>query len=293
MFALIAYLTADLAVRTLPVRVTDVLARVMARLAFVIGVPARRQLEANLARLLGGPLHGAAVEPASGATAAEPPPSRAIRARALESFEHFALAFADFLRMARLRPDALPATVEVRGSEHLAAAHASSHGVIVFSAHVGNWEWGAAYLATQVERVHLVARPHPSRWVEAFFARRRGRWKVSRLCGGPLWLAASKALRRREWVALMGDRASSGSAAAQASAASLCAWVAALSRRTGAVVLPAVMLRLANGRYAACFEAPLNPDACRNGGYRDAIRRHLLSHPGQWFAFERVPEGLA
>jgi hypothetical protein len=58
-------------------------------------------------------------------------------------------------------------------------------------------------------------------------------------------------------------------------------------------VLPAVMLRLADGRYAACFEPPLSPEACLSGGYRDAIRRHLEAEPGQWFAFEPLPEGLA
>ena len=66
-----------------------------------------------------------------------------------------------------------------------------------------------------------------------------------------------------------------------------------IAQRTGALVLPAVMLSLGGGRYAACFEPPLTPDACQAGGYRDAMRRHLVRHPGQWFAFEPFSPELA
>jgi lauroyl/myristoyl acyltransferase len=69
-------------------------------------------------------------------------------------------------------------------------------------------------------------------------------------------------------------------------------WAAALARRTGAIVLPAVMVRLAPGRYAACFEAPLTAEACAGGAHRAAIRRQLARHPGQWCGFEAAPGGL-
>jgi lauroyl/myristoyl acyltransferase len=132
----------------------------------------------------------------------------------------------------------------------------------------------------------MVARPHASPRVEAFFARRRAAWGVARLGGHPLWLAASAALRRREWVAMMGDRPAPGARG------SLCAWAAALARRTGAVVLPATMTRLSDGRYLACFDAPLDATSFPEGRYREAMLRHLRRAPGQWFAFEPLPETL-
>jgi lauroyl/myristoyl acyltransferase len=272
MVALIAYMTANLAVLALPERAANRLAVALARLAFALRVPARRRLESNLRLLLGK--------------------DDAITPRARESFEHFALSLVDFLRLGRMPSGTLAASIEIRGAEHLARAQGSGRGVILLSAHTGNWEWGAAYLGTLGERVHVAARPHPSRWVEAFFAGRRRRFGVTTMRGRPLWLAASRALRRREWVALMGDRPADGLRAGSG-AGSLCAWAAALARRTGALVLPAVMLRLADGRYAACFEPPLEPEACQGGGYRRAMRRHLEAEPGQWFAFELLPDGLA
>jgi hypothetical protein len=53
------------------------------------------------------------------------------------------------------------------------------------------------------------------------------------------------------------------------------------------------MLRVAPGRYVACFEPPLAAGAPVAGRYRDAIAGYVRRHPEQWFAFEPLPEGLA
>jgi hypothetical protein len=73
----------------------------------------------------------------------------------------------------------------------------------------------------------------------------------------------------------------------------VCAWAAALSRRTGALVLPAVIVRLPDRRYAAYFDRPLEPAAVHAEGFVDSLRRHLERHPRQWCAFEALPGGLA
>jgi Kdo2-lipid IVA lauroyltransferase/acyltransferase len=264
MISLLGYLTADMAVRLLPTRLADRLAVALARLVFCLRLPSRRWLERNLEEIL-------------------PTVARAERrAMARAAFEHFALTLIDFLRLGRIGAGALERAIEVRGGEHLDRARASERGVIVVSAHTGNWEWGAAWLATRGARVHVIARPHPNRWVERLFARRRAARGVTRLAGRPLWPRAAHALRQREWVALMGDRRSADG--------SLGAWVSVLARRTGAVVLPAHMLRLAPGRYAACFEAPIPADA-GPGSYRLALRSHVQRHAAQWAAFEPLAEG--
>ena len=268
MFALLGYLIADLCVRLLPDRLTERTGQGLARLVFAVRPKARRAVEANLARLM--PLAGPAVR----------------RDHARAAFEHFALSLIDFLRLKRLDPAALAAAIEVRGAPHLDAALRAGRGVIVLSAHFGNWEWGAAYLSNAGARLHLVARPHASPWVEAFFARSRREHGVSVIPGPPLWPAVARALRGGHWVALMGDRGGQGARG------SVCAWAAALARRTGALVLPAVMVRLAPGRYAACFEAPLSAEACASGGYRAALDPYFRQYPGQWLAFEPAPEGL-
>ncbi|OGF15203.1 MAG: hypothetical protein A2W00_06300 [Candidatus Eisenbacteria bacterium RBG_16_71_46] len=268
MLSWLAYLIADLVSRALPARAVDGLAVALARVAFALRLPARRALAANLERLL----------PGTGTLER--------RALARAAFEQFALSLGEFLRLDRMAPGRLAGVIEVRGIEHLAAARASGRGVILLSAHLGNWEWGAAFLGAEGKKIHLVARPHPSPLVEAFFARRRRAWGVSSLSGSPLWRDAARALRRREWVALMSDRGT------HRRTAPVCAWAAALARRTGALVLPGVMVRIGAGRYAACFGPPLSPEACRRGDLR-SLRPFLERYPGQWCAFEPLPEGLA
>ncbi len=265
------YVLADALARLLPARVADSLAVALARVAFAVRVPARVRLEENLARLM------------------EVGPDRRVRDKAREAFGNFALTFVDVLRLGHLSPARLAASLEVHGAEHLQAARASGRGVILLSAHLGNWELGAAWLAAGGAPLHLVARPHPSPWVERLYARRRGAWGVRVVPDRPLWRAAACALRRREWVALMADRAPRR----PGRRTSACAWAAALSRRTGALVLPAVIVRLPDRRYAAYFETPLEPAAVRADGFVEWVRRHLRQHAGQWFAFEPLPEGLA
>lgn len=265
MIEFVGYWLAAGVVRWLPARVADALGVLAARLSFAMRPPARRALEANLARLLG--------------------PDARIREAAREAFEQFALAFTDFLRLERSDPGCERDLV-VHGREHLDAARASGRGVILISAHLGNWERGAAWIASQGPALHVVARPHRSRGVERLFQRRRRSWGVQRLSDSPLWRAAAGALRRREWVALMADRGVPGAHG------SVCAWAAALSRRTGALVLPAVMVRLPDRRYATFIEPALPPERVRTLAFRDTLRQYLVRYPGQWCAFEPLPEGL-
>ncbi len=267
------YAAADLLVRFLPARVADGLGVWVARLAFVLRVPARSRLEENLARMTG-----------SGS-------GREVQGMAREAFANFGLTFVDVLRLGHLSPARLAQAIEVHGAEHLRAARASGRGVILLSAHVGNWELGAAWLACGGPPLHLVARPHPSPWVERLYARRRRAWGVQVVPERPLWRAAARALRRHEWVALMADRVPQVRPGVRRTSA--CAWAAALSRRTGALVLPAVIVRLPDRRYAAYFESPRAPAEVGAEGFVEGVRHYLRLHARQWFAFEPLPEGLA
>ncbi|HET7226538.1 MAG TPA: hypothetical protein VFK69_12590 [Candidatus Eisenbacteria bacterium] len=276
MIALVFYRFADLIVRWLPPRLADGLSVAVARAAFVLRLPPRQCLERNLERLMQAPGEGA------------------VRDRAREAYDNFALTFTDFLRLGHAGGERLAGAVEVHGGEHLEAARASGRGVILLSAHLGNWELGAAWLASRGTPVNVVARPHSSR-VERFFAARRRRLGVRMLPGRPLWRAAAAALRRHEWVAVMADREATAHLDGDVASPrhSACAWASALSRRTGALVLPGVIVRLPDRRYAAYFDKPMEPEALRDDTHVEALRRWVRRFPGQWFAFEPLPRGLA
>jgi len=262
-----AYRVAEWLERRLPRVWTRRLAVLLARAAFAAHVPARRALERNLATLM---------------------PERArASAAGRHAFEQFAHAFVEFLALERMSQRVLTEAVEVCGLEHLQAARASRRGVILLSAHFGNWEWGAAALASRGLHLHLAARRHASRTVEAMYERRRGAFGLARLSGPRLWPDAARVLRERGWLALMGDRGTPGARCA------VCVWAAALARRTGALLLPAVTVRTDEGRYALIVEPQISPEACAAGAFQEFLKRQLERHPGQWCAFESAAGALA
>jgi KDO2-lipid IV(A) lauroyltransferase len=264
MMGFLSFHAADAAVRLLPARAVERLGRLLARGAFALPLPARSAVLANLDRL---------------------DPGRA-RGLARASFDHFALALVDFLRLHHLDRGQLARAVELEGAEHLVHAERSGRGVIVLSAHLGNWEWGAAFLAARRGALHLVARRHGEGRLERFFELRRERFGVRRLEGRSLWPRTAGALRSGEWVAVMADRPLAGRASA-------CGWAVAMARRTRALLLPGVCVRLGPGRYAACFSAPLRPERGAVLGAREALERLVARWPEQWCAFEPLPGGLA
>ena len=265
MLTILGYRIAATLASVLPAPLAGALAVALARLAFDCRVPARRALEENLARLL-------------------PRTPAALRLRhARGAFESFACSFADFLRGTHA-----PAGVRVVGERHLQDALASGRGVIVLSAHLGHWEGGAAAIAAHGRPLHLAARPQASPTLEALFAARRSASGVRALPAGALLPAASRVLRRGDWIALMADRGPGRSGGP-----SVCAWAAALAQRTGALVLPAVFVREGGGGHCLQVEAPLEPAACRDGAFRDTMLHWLARWPDQWAAFETLPEGLS
>jgi lauroyl/myristoyl acyltransferase len=265
MLAVLAYRAAAAGAGVLPAPVADTLATTLARLSFAARVPARVALEENLRRVL------PALAP------------RERRACARGAFVSFALAFTRFLR--RGRAD-LP--VRVVGREHLDAARDSGRGVIVLSAHFGDWESGAAAIAAEGLPIHVAARPQPARSLERMFEARRSVAGVDVVPVASAFASMAGILRRREWVALMADRGAN-----RTGGASICAWAAVLAQRTDALVLPAVCVRDAQGGLTLHVEPPLAPERCRDGAFRDTLRSWLARWPEQWAAFEPLPEGLA
>src|SRR2546428_11025533 len=73
------------------------------------------------------------------------PPARAVLAR--EVFRHFAICFADLVVANRQRPLPAPLLAPIRGSEYLDEAGRARRGLVVLTAHLGNWELAGRLLA--------------------------------------------------------------------------------------------------------------------------------------------------
>jgi|Deesub1362B_J571_1020462.scaffolds.fasta_scaffold00002_730 KDO2-lipid IV(A) lauroyltransferase len=75
-----------------------------------------------------------------------------------ESFRHFGEMIAEFLKYSSLQPEKRRALVRAQGLEYFYQAQSLQRGVIIISAHYGNWEV-ASYFLSLLGDLNVVARP--------------------------------------------------------------------------------------------------------------------------------------
>jgi KDO2-lipid IV(A) lauroyltransferase len=210
-------------------------------------------------------------------------------------------AFANLCRMAfelgrtlRLRPEDAARGITVEGWPHYLQALDRGRGVLVLTAHTGNWEM-LPLLAPRMGRpVHVVFRPLDLAPLDLLMARLRTRWGARLIPRSNAMRPILAALGRGELVAVLldqnvgwrrgvfvdffGHRACTNKG------------LALLALKTGAPVLPLFIRRQAGG-FVARFEPPLTPlasgDKTRDlesntQRYNAAIEAFVARHPEQW-----------
>jgi len=177
-----------LLIRLLPRPVCLGVGRTLGALAFRVDRRHRRLALANLERALGG----------------ETGPSDRFRiARA--SFRHFGGITADILKWAHLKESRRRDLLQVEGEEHIRRALREGRGVLVFSAHFGNWEVAAEAMA-QLGPFNVVARPMDNPFIEAKLGRFRNRLGARVISKFQAAKPILQALRRNEIVAILIDQ---------------------------------------------------------------------------------------
>lgn len=87
------------------------------------------------------------------------------RRLAKKSFLHFGQTTLDTIKLALTSENRRNEIIRVEGKEHLTQAFSKGRGVLIFSAHLGNWEV-ASWPVSQVAALHVVARPLDNPWLE-------------------------------------------------------------------------------------------------------------------------------
>jgi KDO2-lipid IV(A) lauroyltransferase len=211
-------------------------------------------------------------------------------------FQNFAICFADLITSNRAGGvAALLASTE--GLGHLAAAERMGRGLVVVTAHLGNWELGGRLLAGTVTRTtHVVVAPEQDPAVERFLRGHGGPVRFVTRTSPTDVLPLVGALKRNEVVALQGDRALGGRGDRLqpffGAPAAFPLGPFMLARAAGAPVLPAFCLLRADRRYTIAIGEPWKVAA---GGEEDALARWVRvlesmvrRHPTQWFNFYDV-----
>ncbi len=212
-------------------------------------------------------------------------------------FRHFGWNIVDILSPPPVTQNAL-AGAALEGWHNLEAAAARGKGVIMLSAHFGNWEWGAMLVAQRGLPVNAVALDHRHPAVTQLFAERRRLAGVKTLPVEGSLFAILRALRRGEVVAIMADRdvAHQGIAAEFFGRHTLMPRAhASIALKTGAQIVPAFMERRGERRFVARFQPPVAAGDLRHdeAGVVTLMRRSIERleavigpAPEHWLVFE-------
>ena len=218
---------------------------------------------------------------------------RARLARAI--FRNYARYLVDYGRFRWAPRDGFEDVITaLEGGEHLQAALKPGRGVILVTGHIGNWELGGVFFGHRGVKVNVVTLPDASRQIDAIRAGYRGQYSIRTIVldGSPFAsVEMMTALRRGEMVAMLVDRWA-GSEGVPATFLGGVHYLPrgpfALSRSTGAPILPAFMVR-DGASYRGIVGPPFVVEQDGFGPYAARISRTLAGvirrYPEQWYYF--------
>lgn len=269
--------------------------RVAAAAATALPRPARLRLARGLGRLLAHavPAERRAVRGNLVRVLAGAPPAR-IDAAVAETFANFGAFFADLLTLNR-RPgvDLRAHVASATGEEHLDAALAAGRGVVLVTAHLGNWEFAGRLLSDRGGRTaHVVLSAEQDAALERYLRLDAPGLRFVTRHRATSTLGLLAALRRAELVAMQVDRPTGGRDAiapffGEPAAFPLGPFV--LARAAGAAVVPAFCALAPGGRYRLEIEPAIwvkpGEEIAALSVVVAALERVIRAYPTQWFNF--------
>ena len=208
-------------------------------------------------------------------------------------FENFGRASADFLIGLDRTKEEIEETTVIEHIEYLESALAKGKGVILLTAHFGNWERVAAWGVLSGYKLSVIVRDADAQGVNQLVNELRQGPGTQVISRGRAARASIERLRRNEIVGILPDQNAReifipffGKPAGTALGPGV------LAERTGATVLPVFCHYEGNGRYRARFYPHVIADegyTTKGEGMMRAINRLLeeviRERPDQWLWF--------
>ncbi len=211
------------------------------------------------------------------------------------SYASFALTFIEFLQILYLNRDNLNRWVSVKGLEHYEKACNEGKGVLLFTAHFGNWEMGNAALAILSRPPIFMARTLDSSFLEEITTYVRSTLGIGNIHKKNVLHSILSQLRKGQALKLLIDQnvAAREGVFVNFFGRPACATtgIALMALHTGAAVLPIFTTRMPDGRYLTEVGPQVETvntgnrehDVLQNTqNYNTIIENHVRKYPGQW-----------
>jgi KDO2-lipid IV(A) lauroyltransferase len=210
---------------------------------------------------------------------------------ARRAFQNYGRMLMDFFVLGGLTRDDVIKRMSNDGLEHLDAALAHGHGVIMAAPHMGSWDMSGAYAAALGYPISTVADPFPGSLNDAVVATRHSFGLKIITVGRSAVRAITEALQANEIVALLCDLEHGPGVPVRffGRRAIVPGGPAALAMKTGAALLPASQYA-ANGGYHVHIEPALawSPSETKESLMQRVVDRFedfIKERPDQWYAF--------
>ena len=221
------------------------------------------------------------------------------------SFQHVGMNLIEACRYFLRPTEVMLSQVHVEGVEHLRSAAARGRGVLVLTAHYGNWELLAAAHGLSGLPLSIVIRPLDHPVLDELAARFRRRSGAELIVKRQAVREVLQALRRGRMVGILLDqnatRAEGVFVPFFGVEASTSKGLAVLALRTDAPVVPVFLRRTADGRHCMDVSPPLMPPSdgdvlAYTATFNRAIEGAIRRAPEQWLWMHarwrtRPPEG--
>jgi KDO2-lipid IV(A) lauroyltransferase len=226
-------------------------------------------------------------------------PDREIRKIRIRMFRNFAKYLVDFFRFEKLDKEYIKKNIRIENMHYFSEALARGKGVIVLTAHLGNWELGGVVIALSGYPFWAVALPHKDRRVDDFFNFQRESKGIRVIPLNKAVKSTLNLLKENKMVALVGDRDFTENGLLIdffKKPTHLPIGPAAFVLKTGATIVPGFMLRNSDDTFTLSIEKPLQLIATgeKNKDLAGIITRYKLifedyirKYPDQWYMFRR------
>lgn len=214
-------------------------------------------------------------------------------------FRNFAKYLVDFFRFEKLNRGYIDNNIKLEGMHYFDAALSAGKGVVVLTAHLGNWELGGVVIAQLGYPFWVVALPHKTKKVNDFFDAQRNRKGVKVIAVGKAMRSCISEIRNNHMVALAGDRDFTGKGILIdffGLPTHFPEGPAALSLITGAPIVPGFMLRNPDDSFTLRIEKPVEfvptGDMAKDMAalvveYKKIFEDYIRKYPEQWYIFRR------
>lgn len=213
-------------------------------------------------------------------------------------YRNLGLSFVEFLRYRKIDQKYVESHIEFQGLEHIERGLEKGRGVVLLTAHFGNWELMVMALAIKGFTLSAVARPIDNPYVDEFVNR-------ARTCHGNIIIEKKNALKRLIQVlkdngiaVVLLDQRASLSEGVMVDFFNIPApthkGIAGVVRRTGSVVVPVFIHRTDTSKHRIICQPPVEIKVTDNREsdilentrrFTIVIEQAIRERPEEWFWF--------